>query len=124
MLDLKKLVNSFRFAGRGAARVAREEQNFRVELIIALAVLVLMSVFDLRAAERAALVLAIVLVLALELINSIFERLTDLLKPRLHQFVEDVKDIMAGAVLVAAVGALIVAVLIFWPHLAALMFRA
>lgn len=121
MIDWKKLANSFRYAFRGASHVAREEQNFRIELAVGAVVVVLMFVFDLAAVERAALVLAIVLVLVLELINSIFERLADLLKPRIHQYVEDVKDIMAGTVLAASVGALIIGGLIFWPHVAALL---
>lgn len=120
MVKLDKLAKSFRYAARGIARVVREEQNFRVEMAIALVVVGLMFIFDLKAAERAIITLAIILVLVLELMNSIFERVVDLLKPRIHHYVEDIKDIMAGAVLVASVGSVLIGLLIFWPHLAVL----
>ena len=121
MFKPNKLARSFFYASRGIWKVAREEQNFRIELLAAAAVVVMLAVFDFSAAERAILALAIVLVLVLELLNSIFERMVDLLKPRLHHYVEDVKDIMAGTVFTAAVGSAVIAVLIIWPKLAAFL---
>jgi len=56
----------------------------------------------------------------LELLNSAVERLVDLFKPRIHEYAEEVKDIMAGAVLMGSIGAAVVGVIVFWPHLAAL----
>jgi len=118
MVRIDKLAKSFRYAAKGLARVAREEQNFRVELAVAALVIVLMFIFDMRPAERAIITLAIILVLVLELMNSIFERVVDLLKPRIHHYVEDIKDIMAGTVLVASVGSVLIGALLFWPYLA------
>ena len=112
------MAKSFSYAAKGFVRVVREEQNFRVELVAAAAVIVLMFVFDMKPAERSILVLAIILVLVLELMNSIFERMVDLLKPRIHHYVEDIKDIMAGTVLVASLGSVFIGLLLFWPYLA------
>jgi diacylglycerol kinase len=56
-------------------------------------------------------------VLVLELMNSIFERMVDILKPRIHHYVEDIKDIMAGTVLVASLGSALIGLLIFWPYI-------
>ena len=53
--------------------------------------------------------LATCLVLALELVNSAFERLIDHLHPEIHPEIRLVKDMAAGGVLVISVGALIVA---------------
>ncbi len=116
MLDLKKFAKSLRYATKGIIVVAREEQSFRIQLLAAAAVVALMFWLGLRVPEKALLTLAIVLVLVLELVNSIFERMVDILKPRIHHYVEDIKDIMAGTVLVASVGALLIGVLIFWPY--------
>ena len=118
MVSLGKLAKSFSYAAKGLARVAREEQNFRIELALAAAVIALMLIFDMRPAERGLLTLAIILVLVLELMNSIFERMVDLLKPRIHHYVEDIKDIMAGTVLVASVGSALIGFLLFWPYVA------
>ena len=120
MVSLEKLFKSFGYAAKGLARVAREEQNFRLELLGAAVVVALMFIFDLRDVERAILTLAIVSVLVLELMNSIFERMVYLLKPRIHHYVEDIKDIMAGTVLVASVGSALIGLLIFWPFVAKL----
>jgi diacylglycerol kinase len=47
------------------------------------------------------------------------ERVLDLLQPRLNPYAGDVKDLMAGAVLLASIGASVLAVYLFWPHLLA-----
>ena len=117
MIKYKKVIRSFGHAFKGIVQVAKEEQNFRIELLIAVVVIVLMFVLDLSTIERAILALVIVLVLVLELVNSVFERVADMLKPRFHQYVEDIKDIMAATVLVTAIGAIIIGLLIFWPHI-------
>ncbi|MDD5251687.1 MAG: diacylglycerol kinase [Patescibacteria group bacterium] len=119
-MDSRKLIRSFTYAWRGLVRIFREEPNFRLETAAAAAVLVLMFVFDLSSAERGILALATVLVLVLELMNSVYERLADLLKPRLHHYVEDIKDIMAASVLVAAIGSVVIGLVIFWPPVSAL----
>src|ERR1051325_11599188 len=93
MSTLEKLRKSFSYAAKGIMVVARVEQNFRVQLLVAAAVVVLMFALGLRTSEKALLTLAIVLVLVLELVNSIFERLVDMMKPRLHHYAEDIKDI-------------------------------
>lgn len=116
MTDLRKLAKSFGYAAKGVLIVVREEQNFRLQLLAAAAVTALMFLFGLRPAEKALLTLAMVVVLVLELMNSIFERMVDILKPRIHHYVEEIKDIMAGTVLVASVGAALIGVLIFWPY--------
>jgi diacylglycerol kinase len=117
MLDLGRLKRSFGYAGRGLSRAFREEMSFRVQLAVALVVLILMFIFPLRVTEKLFLVMGIVSVLVLELINSILERLVDVYKPRLDPYVQDIKDMMAAAVLVASLGSLIVGLVIFVPYL-------
>ncbi len=124
MPNLKKLAKSFSYAAKGIRVVAREEQNFRLQLWGAVAVTVLMFALHVRTPEKALLTLAMVLVLVLELMNSIFERMIDILKPRIHHYVEEIKDIMAGTVLVASVGAFLIGVLIFWPYIVKLFWNA
>lgn len=116
-MNFSRLQKSFRYALRGLYRVFREEQSFRIQLYSTLFVFILMYAFPLRTIERAMLWIVILSVLVLELVNSIFERFADLLRPRLHHGVEEVKDIMAAAVLVASVGSVIVGLIIFWPYL-------
>ncbi|MFH1430007.1 MAG: diacylglycerol kinase, partial [Candidatus Uhrbacteria bacterium] len=67
--------------------------------------------------EWAVLVIVSGSVLVLECCNSAMERLIDLLKPRLHGYVKEVKDVMAGAVLIASLVAVAVGVVIFAPYI-------
>jgi len=119
MINPKRLKNSFKYAFQGLSRAAKEGQNFRVMLTAAAIVTVLMLALSVSSLEKAILTLAIALVLVLELMNSIFERVVDLLKPRMHLQVKEIKDIMAGGVLVASVGAALVGVIVLGPYLAA-----
>ena len=121
-MNIRQLKRSFSYAIEGITRVFREEQNFRIQVLAGILVLCVMFVFDLSGLERAILTLAIALVLVLELMNSIFERVVDLLKPRVHQHVKEVKDVMASTVLVAALTALMVGVLIIGPYVAQMLF--
>lgn len=77
--------------------------------------------FDLTTVERALLILVTASVLVLEIVNSVVERIIDILKPRIHHYVEEIKDITAAAVLVASFSAAIVGLLIFWPHIATIV---
>ena len=52
--------------------------------------------------------------------DAAFEFLADAASPTFHPLVRDAKDVAAGAVLVTAVGAAIVGLIIFWPHVATL----
>jgi undecaprenol kinase len=118
MFSLSRLTRSFRYAGRGLKYVFLEEQNFRIQIIIGLIVLILALYFNVKVWEGVALLLVIMMVLVLELINSVFERIIDVLKPRMHPYVEVVKDIMSATVLLASISAIIVGILIFYPYLA------
>lgn len=121
MKTAKQLFRSFGFAWRGVVKVAKEEQNFRIQLVLAVLVAGAAYVFQLRSTEEAMLFLAASFVLVLELANSAVERIIDIMKPRIHHYAQDIKDIAAAAVLVASCGAVAVAAAIFWPHLAPLL---
>lgn len=120
MFSIKRLIRSFRYALRGVAHVFREEQSFRVQVVAGLAVLVMALYFNVRTWEAVALLLVIIVVLVLELINSVFERVVDVLKPRMHPYVETIKDIMAAVVLISSIGAVLIGILILGPYVVSL----
>lgn len=117
MFESKKLIESFRHAFRGLKYVFQWEQSLRIQVLISLIVIFLMFYFPTRRLEKVALLLAIMGVLTLELINTIFERLSDVLKPRIHDYIKDIKDIMAATVLIASLIALIIGILILGPYI-------
>jgi len=116
MNNIKKLFRSFGHAFRGLKYMLRNEQNFQLEVLIGFFVMMLMFVFDIRGVEKVALFLVIFSVLAMEIINTIFERVVDILKPRVHPYAQLIKDIMAAAVLIASIGAVVIGFIIFYPY--------
>lgn len=123
VFSFKSLTRSLRHALRGIVTTAHEEHSFRVQLVAGLAVVVLMWIFQISAAERAILALAVAFVLVLELLNSVVERFVDVVKPRVHHYAMVIKDIMAGAVLISSLGAILVGVAILGPHVISLLQR-
>jgi diacylglycerol kinase len=118
---LRGLTHSFRAAARGIFVAFKSERTFRVMVAMGLLMLALIAVLPLAAWERVLLLLLTGAILVLELVNSMVERLVDLLKPRLSAYVGEVKDLMAGAVLMASLFAAVLALLILLPHLPTLL---
>ena len=116
IFNLKKLARSFSHAIRGFTR-AFKEQNFRIQVAFAIIVIFFILFFGLKIWEAAALVMMITLVLVLEIINSIFECIVDILEPRVHPYAKAIKDMMAAAVFIASLGAAFVGIVIFLPYL-------
>ena len=116
-MSLRRLLKSFADAVRGLRYVFRSEQNFRIQALLGLLVLMAAFYFPLRSWEVVLIVLLTLLVLLVEILNTAFEYFNDLLKPRLHHYVRTVKDIMAGAVLLTSAVALVVGAIIFYPYL-------
>ena len=114
---IKRFLKSLRNALRGVLTAFKEENSFRIQLAVSLVVGVLIFLLPLRRWERSLLVLAIGAVLVLELLNSIVERFVDMVKPRMHDYVRQIKDLSAAAVLITALTALVLAIIIFWPYM-------
>jgi diacylglycerol kinase (ATP) len=109
-------VKSFAYAWRGISAGARG-RNFLVMLAVAALVIILGRVLEISRLEWVMVVLAIGLVLGLELVNTAGEKLIDVLSPDHDPRYGQIKDILAGAVLVAALAAAAIGILIFWPRL-------
>lgn len=123
MISFSQFRKSITHAFRGIQVVFHAEQSFRLQVFAAVLVIGFATWFQVRFFEWIVLLLLIGTVLSLELINSIFERMVDMFKPRIHPVVRDIKDIMAAAVLVMSVLALVVGGAIFWPYITSLVWR-
>lgn len=111
-----RLIKSFFYAIRGLRTVFVSELSFRLQILASLVVIFLMFWFPLALWQRIILMALVAAVLVLEVLNTVVERLVDAFKPRVHPVVAEVKDMMAGAVLIAALVAAIVGILVFWPY--------
>lgn len=116
IINVREFFRSIRYAFRGLRYVYKHEQNFRIQLIAAVAVLLLIPIVGVTAQQAIVLVLVSVLVLVLEVLNTTLEKFVDLLKPRLHYLVEVIKDLMAAAVFLMSLVAVVIGALIFLPY--------
>lgn len=112
-------INSFRYAFRGLHILFVREPNAWLHLLATVGIVVLGYIYSLSPAEWIAIVLCVAFVFALELLNSSIEVLCDTLHPKRHPGIKRTKDLAAAAVLVGAIGALVVACLIFIPKICA-----
>lgn len=120
MLSNKKNKNSFQksfyCALRGLKYVVKNERNFRVELIVAIFITFLAIVFNIKIWEFIVIIFLVTWVLVTELINTVVERVVDILEPRVHPYARLIKDIMAGVVLISSMMSILVGGLIFLPY--------
>ena len=115
--SIRKRLKSFSFAFNGLRILLKEEHNSWIHLLAAICVLIAGFIFDISAFEWIALVFAIGLVLALELINSSIENMADFVSPDKQAKIKKVKDLAAAAVLVGAVTALVIGLIVFIPKI-------
>jgi undecaprenol kinase len=115
--DFNRSRKSFIYASRGIKTVWKEEQNFRFHSVAAVLVLLLAVLLRVQRMEFIILFLVISAVLTLELVNTMFERLIDILKPRVHDYSKVIKDISSGIVFLAAITSVIVGIIIFYPYI-------
>lgn len=119
----KKLRQSFYYASRGLVRMLLSQQNLKIHVIIAVLVIVASFVLQLATIDKTVILLMVGLALTVELVNSVFEHMFDLLHPKHHrsceqdEAIEYMKDVLAGITLIVAIIAVIIGVLIFWPYL-------
>lgn len=117
---MRARIASFQAAWAGLAHAAATQTNFRIELV--LGSIAVAAAIWLRA-PLSPILLACALVLALELVNTAVEAAVDLVSPARRETARIAKDCAAGAVLVAALGALGVGIVTLAPPLWERLFR-
>lgn len=117
MIDFPKTLRSFRYAFLGIWQFFRYENNAKVHLLATIIVLIVGRYVGLARNEWLWIVAAIALVWITESVNTAIEKLVDLVSPTFDRRAGAVKDLAAGSVLLAALAAVIIGGLVFWPHL-------
>ncbi len=112
MVSLK----SFSYAFKGLKYVLSSERNARLHLLFAMLALVASIVLRIGLEEWLFVVISITLVFFAEITNTAIEKTLDLISQENNQMVKLIKDMMAAAVLVTALGAIVVALIIFLPR--------
>jgi len=110
-------VESLNCAIEGILWAVKSERHLRYHFVAALAVLLLALFFRVTALEFLLLVLAAMLVIFAELMNTAVEALVDLVTSDYHELAKRAKDVAAGAVLVTSVGAATLGYLVLSGHI-------
>lgn len=116
-MKLKRLISSFNYAVSGIVQALKTEPNMKIHFFIAFLVLFLSLFFNLSRVELMILLLTMAFVIVAEMINTAVEKTIDLITEEYHPLAKIVKDVAAGAVLVAAVISVVVGYLLFFDRI-------
>lgn len=114
MKDNKPFVG-LSFAWNGLLHVIKNERNLRIHIFITIVVIAIGYYFTLTLIEWTIIFLVIGFVLVTEVFNTVVEELINYLNPTIHPTAKVIKDMAAGAVLLAAIFSIIIGLLIFAP---------
>ena len=114
----KDLPTSFLYAAKGLRYAFLTQRNFRIHVGFALVAFTLGLFLGLNKSDLAIMALTATSVLVVELLNTAIESVVDLaIGKRFHPLAQIAKDCSAGAVLVASISSLLIAVLLLFPPL-------
>ncbi len=113
----RSTLKSFTWAFEGIVYVLRTQRNMKIHFAVAFGVIVASLFFNLSRIELGVLLITISFVLIAEMINTAVEAAIDTFGTAFDPAAKIAKDVAAGAVLIAALNALVVAYLIFYDKL-------
>lgn len=117
---LKNRIKGVKIALKGALLLLRTEASIKVQFSIALILTVVGFLLEISNTEWILQFLAIGLVMGIEGVNTAIEKLADFVHPEHHEKIGFLKDISAGAVMIASIIAVIIGCIIYIPKLMAL----
>ena len=112
-----KTINSFKNAFKGGAITFSSQRNFRFHVSVFIMVAVLGLLYKINLSEWCIFLQSSGLVLIAEMFNTSLEYLCDFITKEKKEEIRKVKDVAAGAVLIAALISLIIGVIIFLPRM-------
>jgi diacylglycerol kinase len=115
-------LKGFSYAFAGIWQMVLHERNFKIHVLAFIVVVSAGFYFQVTPNEWLILLLISALVLALETINSAIEKMCDLYTTETHPQLKLIKDIAAGAVLIAAIFAVVIAIIIFKKYIILTLF--
>src|SRR5688500_20117653 len=108
-------LNSVLFGMQGMKQFFSRDRNGKIQLVIGVTAVALGLTVSLSSFQWLLVLFCIGLVISLEMINSAIERFCDLVTTDFHPGIKIIKDVAAGAVLLASITSLIIGLIIFIP---------
>ena len=110
-------LKSMVFALKGAFKLVTTEHSIMVQSIIAILTTIAGFYFGITRIEWMIQILVFGLVLSIEGLNTAVEKVADFIHPEYHKRIGFIKDIAAGAVFFAALTAIVIGCIIYFPYL-------
>ena len=112
------ILKSFKYAFSGISYVLKTSRNFKIQLIFAFTILMIGFLLQISLSNYVILIATIMSVLILEILNTSIESIVDLVVKKEFSILAKIsKDTSAGAVLLASINSVIIAVYIFLPKI-------
>ena len=112
------VLKSFKYAFSGISYVLKTSRNFKIQLIFAVTSLMIGFLLQISQSNYVILIATIMSVLILEILNTSIESIVDLVvKKEFSSLAKISKDTSAGAVLLASINSVIIALYIFVPKI-------
>jgi len=114
---MKTFFNAVLFALQGIKQFFSRNRNGKIQIAFGATAIILGFTVSLTPFQWLLVLFCIGLVISLEMINSAIERFCDLVTTDFHPGIKVIKDVAAGAVLVASITSLVIGLIIFIPAL-------
>lgn len=116
-MSFKRFLNSIKYSIQGLVYGYRNEQSLWLHGICSLMAIILGIILDISFNQWAIILIALVIVLAVELLNTAIEATVDLITKEIHPLAKIAKDCGSAAAFVSSIMALIICLFIFIPHI-------
>jgi diacylglycerol kinase len=113
----KSLIKSFGYAFEGLFHAIKLNRNLKIHLVAGLIVILVSIFLHVRPVEMLILGIMILLVILSEMINTSIEEVVNLITTERRKEAKIAKDVAAGMVLVAAMGAVIIGIFVLSPYI-------
>ena len=114
---MMRLLRSFAYAWHGLRTCFGSEANFKIHIFFAAMAILFGFGLNISGGEWLAILFCIAFVISMEMMNTAIEKLCNMVHRDVHPAVKAIKDIAAGAVMIAAVSAFIAGIIIFLPRI-------
>ena len=114
---IRKHTVSFRNAFGGLFYALKTQPNFQIHFLLSFIAVLVGSLIEITRTEMIVIILMIIIGLITEMLNTAIESVTDLITTEWRKEAKIAKDVSAGMMLLTAIGACVIAGIIFLPYI-------
>jgi len=118
----QSILKSQKHAFEGILSIVKNERNFRIQIVVAILVVILSFMLQISHQDWIAVAFLITLVLISEAFNSVIEAVCDTVSEEYRINIKYAKDVSAGAVLISAILSFVLGLIIFMPYILEILF--